>query len=101
MSQYTADIKSKAVELYGQAAPANQSAKPLFEHYAYTDMDEVQPYKSLAQREIHEKDPNRYMGYAKDAEVTYAMQGMERREGYQRQAVRIRETSQHQGGMDR
>lgn len=101
MSQYTADINSKAVELYEQATPPNQRAKPLFEHYAYSDMDEVQPYKSLAQREIHEKDPNRYKDYAKAVEVTNAMQDMERGEGYQRQAERIREPSQDKGGMDR
>ncbi len=101
MSQYIADINSKAVELYEQATPPNQRAKPLFEHYAYSDMDEVQPYKSLAQREIHEKDPNRYKDYAKAVEVTNAMQDMERRESYQRQAERIREPSQDKGGMDR
>ena len=101
MSQYIADINSKAVELYEQATPPNQRAKPLFEHYAYSDMDEVQPYKSLAQREIHEKDPNRYKDYAEAVEVTNAMQDMERRESYQRQAERIREPSQDKGGMDR
>ena len=101
MSQYIADINSKAVELYEQATPPNQRAKPLFEHYAYSDMDEVQPYKSIAQREIHEKDPNRYKDYAKAVEVTNAMQDMERRESYQRQAERIREPSQDKGGMDR
>ena len=101
MSQYIADINSKAVELYEKATPPNQRAKPLFEHYAYSDMDEVQPYKSLAQREIHEKDPNRYKDYAKAVEVTNAMQDMERRESYQRQAERIREPSQDKGGMDR
>ena len=97
MSQYIADINSKAVELYEQATPPNQRAKPLFEHYAYSDMNEVQPYKSLAQREIHEKDPNRYKDYAKAVEVTNAMQDMERRESYQRQAERIREPSQDRG----
>ena len=103
MSQYIADINSKAVELYEKATPPNQRAKPLFEHYAYSDMNEVQPYKSLAQREIHEKDPNRYKDYAKAVEVTNAMQDMERREGYQRQAERIREPSQDKGkgGIDR
>ena len=97
MSQYIADINSKAVELYEKATPPNQRAKPLFEHYAYSDMNEVQPYKSLAQREIHEKDPNRYKDYAKAVEVTNAMQDMERRESYQRQAERIREPSQDRG----
>ena len=103
MSQYIADINSKAVELYEKATPPNQRAKPLFEHYAYSDMNEVQPYKSLAQREIHEKDPNRYKDYAEAVEVTNAMQDMERRESYQRQAERIREPSQDKGkgGIDR
>lgn len=101
MSQYIADISSKAVELYEKATPPNQRAKPLFAHYAYSDMKEVQPYKSLAQREIHEKDPSRYKDYAKAVEVTNAMQDMERREGYQRQAERIREPSQDKGGIDR
>ena len=97
ISQYTADINSKAVELYEKATPPNRRAKPLFAHYAYSDMKEVQPYKSLAQREIHEKDPSRYKDYANAIEVTNAMQDMERREGYQRQAERIREPSQDKG----
>ena len=97
MSQYIADINSKAVELYEKATPPNQREKPLFEHYAYSDMKEVQPYKSLAQREIHEKDPSRYKDYAKAVEVTNAMQDMERRESYQRQAERIRESKQDKG----
>ena len=97
MSQYTADINSKAVELYEKATPPNQREKPLFEHYAYSDMDEVQPYKSLAQREIHEKDPNRYKDYAKAVEVTNAMQDMELRESYKRQSERIRESIQDKG----
>ena len=80
-----------------KATPANRRAKPLFAHYAYSDMKEVQPYKSLAQREIHEKDPSRYKDYAKAIEITNAMQDMERREGYQRQAERTREPSQDKG----
>ena len=74
-----------------------EGQKPLFAHYAYSDMKEVQPYKSLAQREIHEKDPSRYKDYAKAIEITNAMQDMERREGYQRQAERTREPSQDKG----
>ena len=97
ISQYSADINSRAVELYEKATPANRRAKPLFAHYAYSDMKEVQPYKSLAQREIHEKDPSRYKDYAKAIEITNAMQDMERREGYQRQAERTREPSQDKG----
>ena len=96
ISQYSADINSRAVELYEKATPANRRAKPLFAHYAYSDMKEVQPYKSLAQREIHEKDPSRYKDYAKAIEITNAMQDMERREGYQRQAERTRNHSQNQ-----
>lgn len=96
ISQYEADINNKAVELYEKATPPNRRAKPLFAHYAYSDMKEVQPYKSVAQREIHEKDPSRYKDYAKAIEVTNAIQDMERKEGYQRQAERIREPSRDQ-----
>ncbi|WP_227514348.1 MobA/MobL family protein [Psychrobacter urativorans] len=94
ISQYSADISSKAVELYEKATPPNQRAKPLFAHYAYSDMNEVQPYKSLAQREIHKKDPSRYKDYANAVEITNAIQDMERSEGYQRQAERTREQNQ-------
>lgn len=97
ISQYIADINSKAIELYEKATPPNQREKPLFAHYAYSDMKEIQPYKSLAQREIHEKDPSRYKDYAKAIEITNAMQDMERREGYQKQAERTREPNQDRG----
>lgn len=100
MSQYSADISSKAVELYEKATPPKRRAKPLFSHYAYSDMKEVQPYKSIAQREIHEKAPSRYKGYINAIEVTNAIHEAERNEGYQKQSERIRE-SKRDKGMDR
>ena len=94
ISQYSADINSKAVELYEKATPPNQREKPLFDHYVYSDVKEVQPYKILAQREIHEKDPSRYKDYANAIDITNAINELERNEGYQKQAERTRERSQ-------
>lgn len=93
MCQYIADISSKAVELYEKATPPNQRAKPLFAHYAYSDMKEVQPYKSLAQREIHEKDPSRYKEYSSAIDFLNTLNEIERSESYQRQAERAKEPS--------
>lgn len=100
ISHYSADINSKAVELYERATPPNQRAEPLFEHYAYHDMKEVQPYKSLAKREIQEKDPVRYKNYSNSIEVINVIDDAERYEGYQKQAEQIRERRQDRD-MDR
>lgn len=97
ISQYIADINSKAIELYEKATPPNQREKPLFAHYAYSDMKDVQPYKSLAQREIHGKDPSKYKDYANAVEVAKAIQDTERSEGYQKQVERTRQRSQDKG----
>ena len=104
MSSYQAYINQKAIELYEQATPPNQREKPLFEHYAYHDMEEVQPYKTQAVRDLYSKDPSKHKNYSTAIEFTNALNEIEQSEDRQRQAERIANRSQDRGvdrGADR
>lgn len=97
MSQYKADINNKAIELYEQATPLHQRAKPLFAHYSYSDMKEVQAYKTQAERELYSKDPSRHKEYSSAVDFSNTLNEIERSESYQRRADRTREHRQDKG----